>query len=63
MASRLGMVLYWLGCGVAAILAVVAGYMAIEFPWNDKVLAGAALALALASWLTGRALRYILAGT
>lgn len=62
MAARLGNVLYWLGSGIAAILFVLSAYMAIELNWNDKPTALGFLIAAVASWLLGRALRYILAG-
>ena len=73
MAVRFGRVLYWLGCG----LAVLFGFGALHFSLllTTDYLGGctqpgvcfnygAILAiLAVGSWLLGRALRYILAGT
>lgn len=72
MVARLGNVLYWLGClvavpfvlwagGNAAVLAGAFGgsTMPGENAWHIAVSLGAAIG----AWLTGRALRYILAGT
>lgn len=65
MLERLGNVLYWLGCTVAMLIALfaVGMYMAEAHSRADGLfVTGFILAFALAAWLTGRALRYILAG-
>lgn len=63
MTARLGNVLYWLGCGIAAAFAAL-WLVVMTNPGNEwwvfSIIYGG---LGLASWLLGRALRYILAGT
>ncbi len=63
MAERLGNVLYWTGCLIAAAL-LVGGYLLMsgggyKLQPFDYVVIGAP---AVVAWLIGRALRYILAG-
>ena len=67
--QRLGHVLYWAGCGAAGllVLACIAGIViAIQNERNVAetigLAAGFTLIPALASWLIGRACKYILAG-
>jgi hypothetical protein len=69
MAARLGNVLYWLGCLVAAFFSITPLLAACNFAvghhhriYSDNVLA-VSTGLAVGSWVIGRALRYILAGT
>lgn len=63
MAARLGNVLYWLGCVCAALFAAIVAIIAID-PGRDAQVFMALFAMcALLSWVVGRALRYILAGT
>lgn len=62
MISRLGKVLYWLGCGVAVLLLLLAAVIVLD-PGNDAPFwIGCYIALAVGAWLLGRAARYILAG-
>jgi hypothetical protein len=69
MVARLGNVLYWLGCGTAVLFAV----WAFANVWvlmtgstapgeNAQHIVVSAVCAAFA-WLTGRACRYVLAGT
>ena len=69
MASRLGQVLYWIGCVIA--LALTASYIAILIASREPVRVdsemvwiGALVFLAPAAiaWLIGRACKYILVG-
>ena len=63
MAARLGNVLYWMGCILAALILICFQILASNenpYSWG---LASFGLAFAVVSWLAGRALRYILAGT
>ena len=66
MLARLGNVLYWLGCIVAALLVI--GGFALWFsegryrPDGYNVLIGFGV-VAFVVWLIGRACRYVLAGT
>jgi hypothetical protein len=63
MAARLGNVLYWSGClVVGTLLFVVLALVAVGADLSIYQI-GLWLWLAIASWLAGRALRYILAGT
>jgi hypothetical protein len=63
MAARLGNVLYWLGCGVAAIFALLVAIVALN-PGTEAVYYGSIYAItAIGAWLLGRACRYVLAGT
>lgn len=62
MIGRLANVLYWAGCGVAAVFALCVAMVAIS-PGSDAVLYGAVYAFCgVAAWLFGRACRYVLAG-
>ena len=67
MLERLGNVLYWLGCGVAALLLILGAveFVAMEGPnhWRDG--AGIFVLCAVAAFIAlffGRASRYFLAG-
>jgi hypothetical protein len=61
MIERLGNVLYWLGCGLAVLLAGLAILMAWNAP--EPVLAAIFFGVpAVVSWLIGCASLYILAG-
>jgi len=62
-ASRLGYLLYWTGCLIAAVL-VIGGYLLMsgggyKLQPFDYVVIGMP---AVVAWLIGRALRYVLAG-
>jgi hypothetical protein len=62
MAARLGNVLYWLGCGVAAVFALLVALLIVG-PGKDAVYYGSIYAvIAIGAWLLGRACRYVLAG-
>ena len=69
MAARLGNVLYWLGCLVAAasiLWAIVNAWVLFTgslLPMDNVVIIMISLAAAVAAWVVGRACRYILAGT
>jgi hypothetical protein len=61
--SRLGDVLYWLGCILAAIVVVWGGVFSFagdhaDDPYLFSVVAVAAFAI----WAIGRALRFIISG-
>jgi hypothetical protein len=69
--QRFGNVLYWLGCAVAAlflaatlfVVAIVLGaFGGTTAPSETLLFAGYPLGLALASWVVGRAARYLFAG-
>jgi hypothetical protein len=70
MLARLGYVLYWLGCGLAAVFLVfgVGGtYVAYSTttgkdPWSWVAVALSCVVLAAVCWVVGRACKYILAG-
>jgi hypothetical protein len=63
MAARLGNVLYWLGCGVAAIFALLLAIVVLS-PGTEAFLYGSIYAVVgIGSWLLGRACRYVLSGT
>ena len=61
MLERLGLVLYWLGCGTAVVLALLA---IVLFTGNEagKLASAVLLLAAFLVWLLGRALRFILSG-
>lgn len=61
MVARLGIVLYWAGCFVAGVIAIIYGYVFVT-EGGDAPLVVFAVFLALVSWLLGRAARYVLAG-
>ncbi len=64
MAERIGNVLYWLGCIVAAliVLAGIAVYVTEGHSRSDGLGVSAGfLVAAFIPWIIGRALRYILA--
>jgi hypothetical protein len=64
MAARIGNVIYWLGCIIAAlfVLAGVAEYIAEGSSRGGEgvLILVVFLVLGFVSWLIGRALRYIL---
>jgi hypothetical protein len=71
MLARIGMVLYWVATGIAALLAVgtVAAMVMGAFglvkyykDWEDVFLESFVFIPALLIWLIGRACRYFLAG-
>jgi hypothetical protein len=63
MLSRLGNVLYWLGCVIAAPFAAAAIYMQLlgNLTPNDKIVPLFLAGIAIIVWVVGRALRYVLA--
>jgi len=61
MAARFGNVLYWAGCGLAALCVIAAGFGLFNGAARDIPIL--AIIFAVMFWLGGRALRYILAGT
>lgn len=66
MAARLGDVLYWLGCILAVLFLPLPLLALIDFVNGrpQTVLhPDYLIEAAIASWLTGRTLRYVLAGT
>ena len=67
MVARLGNVLYWLGCIIAAASTFLAVFVILSWdlkpPPNGIVWIVIYLAAGFASWLAGRAARYVLAGT
>jgi hypothetical protein len=68
MVARLGNVFYWLGCLVAGVfLLVTLANAAMSFFGSDHPVSIYQIAFSIgaasASWLIGRALRYIFAGT
>jgi hypothetical protein len=70
MLARLGNVLYWLGCIVAALVFVSGeAFMSIiaDSPrttlFDYVVIFGVVGIIAIIIWLIGRACRYVLAGT
>jgi hypothetical protein len=63
MAARLGNVLYWLGCGIAAIFALLLAAVVFS-PGTEAFWYGTIYAvIAVGAWLLGRACRYVLSGT
>jgi len=65
MAARLGDVIYWLGCIVAALLLVVAAaeWLGEGQYRSDGLTVCLAIGVsAVIPWLVGRAFRYVLAG-
>jgi hypothetical protein len=64
MAARLGDVLYWLGCILAVLFLPLPLLALIDLVNPQTVLhPDYLIEAAIASWLTGRTLRYVLAGT
>ena len=64
MLGRFGHVLYWVGCGVGALFLIAAVAGALLGGGEDRLSKVAAFAvIAGLSWITGRACRYVLAGT
>ena len=61
--AKLGDVLYWTGCVVAAVIAVfVVAFLVLSEPGPDSwKMATSDLGVGLAIWLTGLLLRYLLA--
>ena len=63
MLARLGDVLYWLGCILAAIVVVWGGVFAFRGEHADDPYLFCVVAVAAFSiWVIGRALRFILSG-
>lgn len=70
MLARIGNVIYWAGCGMAALcvaVVVLSGILGVLTPGSDP--AGAVIMtalymvpIAILAYLTGRAAKYILAG-
>ena len=58
MVVRLGNVLYWAACILAALVAAFS-LVVWQYDWANLALGGA---IGLGVWLVGRALRYVLAG-
>lgn len=62
MLARLGNVLYWLGCGLAAVVFITfmsEAFSGTRFQYEAAI---AAVGFALVIWLIGRACRYVLNG-
>lgn len=66
MAARLGRVIYWAGCAVAAIGVLLAAVVFLSWEMSPPAHAINWMLLyvgvAAAAWLFGRAARYVLAG-
>jgi hypothetical protein len=65
MAGRLGKVLYWLGCIIAGLTALIGILIYASEGYGRKdgpVVTGFVLVVAFAIWLIGVALRYVLSG-
>jgi hypothetical protein len=64
MLARLGEIFYWIGCIVAVLIAtIVAAFLVLSDPQpGNWSMATSDLGFALAAWLIGLALRYLLAG-
>jgi hypothetical protein len=64
MTERLGNVLYWAGCIIAALLAAGAAWVAWTEAREERDLFFAIFIFtpAVVAWLLGRACRYVLAG-
>ena len=61
--TRLGDVLYWLGCIMAAIVVVWGAVFCFrDSSADDPYLFSVVAVAAFAIWVIGRALRYILSG-
>jgi hypothetical protein len=66
MAARLGDVLYWLGCILAVLFLPLPLLALIDFVNGHPqtiLRPDYFIEAAIASWLTGRTLRYVFAGT
>lgn len=62
MAARLGDVIYWAMCGVAALALALLAFVALN-PGSEAVPWGIFFGVAaVVAWLFGRAVRYVLAG-
>jgi hypothetical protein len=64
MAERIGNVLYWLGCIVAGLTALlgVGVFFTSQNQGEGLLVMTFVLVIALIAWLIGRACRYVLAG-
>lgn len=67
MVARLGQVLYWSGCVLAALIAGGSAIYAItgaydETGWTRLGIFGVGVAVAAVPWAVGRACLYVLAG-
>jgi hypothetical protein len=61
MAARLGNVLYWTACIIAALFLALAGTQLFVAPHqNQQFVMIASVVIAAIVWLIGRAIRYIL---
>jgi len=66
MLPRLGNVLYWLGCILAALImaaAIVVWFGGAQYRPNGWVIIFEFVVFALVVWLIGRMCRYVLSGT
>jgi hypothetical protein len=64
MLSRLGNVLYWLGCAAAVGTIVIAAFTVISDAYfrSEPLIYIFPIVIALMFWLIGRACRYVLSG-
>lgn len=62
MLGRLGQVIYWAGCGVAAFCVLIACIIVLNPGHDAWFFIGLWLAGAMGVWLSGRAVLYVLAG-
>jgi len=60
MIARLGNVLYWMACGIAALLGALGAFEFFEHK-NSTAMIGLA-SFGLIVWLVGRACQYVLSG-
>ena len=64
MLGRFGHVLYWVGCGVGTLFLIAAVAGALVGRGEDRLFKVAMFAVVAGlAWITGRACRYLLAGT
>ena len=62
MFARLGQVLYWAACGIAALLFASGIYIAFGDAADKFAIVGFTWAFAGSAWLVGRAALYVLSG-
>jgi len=62
MIERFGQIIYWLGCGIGILSALLVGYLLVA--GNENYLIGVTFFtfVGVACWLLGRAVLYVLAG-
>jgi hypothetical protein len=60
--ARLGQVLYWAACGLAALIAATGAYILMTGPENDRGASVGMMGSSVVVWLIGRACLYVLAG-